>query len=81
MGPGSVARAEANCGVERQFLCQFRRSTLVLDPFLGLDARFGQKAGVERQFTSFILDQSMDYYIFLESPGCLLSNAIESAPL
>ena len=75
----SVARAEAICGVERQFLCQFGRSTLVLDPFLALDARFGQKAGVERQFTSSILGQSMDYYIFLESPGCLLSNAIKSA--
>ena len=50
----SVACAEAICGVERQFLCQFGRSTLVLDPFLALDARFGQKAGVERQFTSSI---------------------------
>ena len=76
----SVARAETICGVERQFLCQFGRSTLVLDPFLALDARFGQKAGVERQFMSSILVQSMDYYIFLEIPGCLLSNAIESAP-
>ena len=76
----SVARVEVLLGVERQFLCQFGRSTLVLDPFLALDARFGQKAGVERQFTSSILGQSMDYYIFLESPGCLLSNAIGSAP-
>ena len=76
----SVPRAEAICGVERQFLCQFGRSTLVLDPFLALDARFGQKAGVERQFTSSILGQSMDYYILLESPGYLLSNAIGSAP-
>ena len=77
----SVARAEAICGVERQFLCQFGSSTLVLDPFLALDARFGQKAGVERQFTSSILGQSMDYYILLESPGCLLSNAVECAPI
>ena len=76
----SVARAEAICGVERQFLCQFGRSTLVLDPFLALDARFGQKAGVERQFTSSILGQSMEYYIFLESPGCLSSKEIESMP-
>ena len=76
----SVARAETICGVERQVLCQFGRSTLVLDPFLALDARFGQKAGVERQFMSSILGQSMDYYIFLESPGCLLSNAIGSVP-
>ena len=76
----SVARVEVFFGVERQLLCQFGRSTLVLDPFLALDARFGQKAGVEHQFTSSILGQSMDYYIFLESPGCLLSNAIGSAP-
>ena len=76
----SVARAEAICGVERQFLCQFGRSTLVLAPFLALDARFRQKSGVERQFTSSILGQSMDYYILLESPGCLLSNAVGSAP-
>ena len=76
----SVARVEVLLGVERQLLCQFGRSTLVLAPFLALDARFGQKAGVERQFTSSILGQSMDYYILLESPGCLLFNAIRSAP-
>ena len=76
----SVARVEVLLGVERQLLCQFGRSTLVLAPFLALDARFGQKAGVERQFTSSIFGQSMDYYILLESPGCLLSNAIGSAP-
>ena len=77
----SVASAEAICGVERQFLCQFGRSTPAFDPFLALDARFGQKAGVERQFTSSILCQSINYYILLESPGCLLSNAIENAPI
>ena len=77
----SVTRAEAICGVERQFLCQFGRSTPVFDPFLALDARIGQRTGVERQFTSSILGQSMDDYILLESPGCLLSNAIESAPI
>ena len=76
----SVARVEVLLGVERQFLCQFRRSTLVLDPFLALDARFGQRAGVDRQFASSKLRQSMDYYILLESPGCLLSNAIRSTP-
>ena len=76
----SVARVEVLLGVERPLLCQFGRSTLVLDPFLALDARFGQKAGVERQFTSSILGQSMDYYILLESPGCLISNAIRIAP-
>ena len=76
----SVARAEAICGVERQFLCQFGRLTPVFDPFLALDARIGQRTGVERQFTSSILVQNMDYYIWLESPGCLISNAIENAP-
>ena len=76
----SVARVEVLLGVERQLLCQFGRSTLVLAPFLALDARFGQRAGVERQFTSSILGQSMDYYILLESPGCLIFNAIGSAP-
>ena len=76
----SNPRAEAICGVERQFLCQFGRSTPVFDPFLALDARIGQRTGVERQFTSSILVQSMDYYILLESPGCLLSNAIGSMP-
>ena len=75
-----VARVEVLVGVERQLLCQFGRLALVLAPFLALDARFGQKAGVERQFTSSILGQSMDYYTFLESPGCLLSNEIGSVP-
>ena len=76
----SVAPVEVLSGVERQLLCQFGRSTLVLAPFLALDARFGQKASVKRQFMSSILGQSMNYYIFLESPGCLLSNAIGSMP-
>ena len=76
----SNSRAEAICGVERQVLIHFWRSTLVLDPFLALNSRIGQRAGVERQFTSSILGQSMNYYILLESPGCLLSNAIRSAP-
>ena len=76
----SGARVEVLLGVERQLLYQFGRSTLVLAPFLALDARFGQKAGVECQFTSSILGQIMNYYILLESPGCLLSNAIGSAP-
>ena len=74
-------RVETLLGVKRQLLCQFGRSTLVLDPFLALDARIGQRAGVKRQFASSILDQSMNYYILLESPGCLLSNAVESAPI
>ena len=76
----SVARAEAICGVERQVLINFWRSTLVFDPFLALNSRIGQRAGGERQFASSKLGQRMDYYIFLESPGCLLSNAIGSMP-
>ena len=76
----SAARVEVLLGVERQYLCHFGRSTLVLDPFLALDARIGQIAVVERQFASSKLGQSMDYYTFLESPGCLLSKAIGSAP-
>ena len=58
----SVARVEVFLGVERQLLCHFGRSTLVLDPFLALDARIGQRAGVERQFASSKLGQSIDYY-------------------
>ena len=45
-------RAEAICGVERQVLIHFWRSTLVFDPFLALNSRVGQRAGVERQFVS-----------------------------
>ena len=52
----SNSHAEAICGVERQFLCQFGRSTPVFDPFLALDARIGQRAGVERQFASSKLE-------------------------
>ena len=76
----SVARIEVLLGVERQLLCQFGRSTLVLDPFLALDARIGQRTGVERQFASSKLEQSINYYIFLEIPRYLLSNTIGSAP-
>ena len=76
----SVACAEAICGVERQALIHFWRSTLVFDPFLALNSRIGQRAGVERQFASSKLGKSMDYYIIMESPRCLLSNAIGSAP-
>ena len=47
----SNSRAEAICGVERQF----GRSTPAFDPILALDARIGQRTGVERQFTSSIL--------------------------
>ena len=35
----------------------------------------------ERRFGPSNLGQSMDYHILLESPGFLLSNAVESAPI
>ena len=73
-------RAEASSGVERQVVTCFWRSTLVRDVFLAFNSRLQRRTGVQRPFASSKLVQSMDYYIFLESPGCLLSNAIGSAP-
>ena len=75
----NVTRAEVILGVERQFVTYFWRLTLLCNLFLAFNSRIGQRAGVERQFASFKLGQSIDYYILLEIPGCLLSNAIESA--
>ena len=72
--------AEAFIGVERQVVTCFGHSTLVRDVFLAFDSRMQHGTGVERQFTSSNHDKSMDYCIFLESSGCLLSNAVESAP-
>ena len=77
----SFTRAEASFGVERQVVTCFWRSTLVRDVFLAFDSRMQHGTGSERLFKSSILFQSMDYYILLESPGCLLSNAVESAPI
>ena len=76
----NVTRAEALSGVERQVVTCFWRSTLVCDVFLAFNSRQQRRTGVQRLFTSSKLGQSMDYYILLESPGCLLSKAIESAP-
>ena len=76
----SFTRAEASFGVERQVVTCFWRSTLVRDVFLAFDSRMQHGTGVERQFMSSNLEQSMDYYIFLESSECLLSNVVESAP-
>ena len=72
--------AEASFGVKRQVVTCFWRLTLVCDVFLAFYSRMQHGTGVERQFASSKLGQSMDYYIFLESSRCLLSNAIESAP-
>ena len=74
-------RAEASLGVERQVVTCFGRSTLGRDVFLAFDSRMQHRTGVERQFVSSNPEQSMDYYILLESSGCLLSNAVESAPI
>ncbi|QHO34627.1 uncharacterized protein DS421_9g268560 [Arachis hypogaea] len=72
-------RAEAYLGVECQVVTCFGRSTLVRDVFLAFDSRMQHGTGVECQFTSSNLEQSMDYYILLESSGCLLFKAVESA--
>ncbi|QHO11902.1 uncharacterized protein DS421_15g502310 [Arachis hypogaea] len=58
----------------------FWRSTLVRDVFLAFNSRLQRRTGVQRPFASSKLSQSMDYYILLENPGCILSNAIGSAP-
>ena len=73
-------RAEASFGVERQVVTCFWRSTLVRDVFLAFNPRLQRRTGVQRPFASSKLGQSINYYILLESPGCLLSNAVESAP-
>ena len=71
---------ETFIGVKRQLLCQFGRLTPILVPVPAFNA--GQFwADLERQFGPSNLGQSMDYYILLKNPGCLLSNAIESAPI
>ena len=76
----NVTRAEVLSGVERQVVTCFWRSTLVRDVFLAFNSRLQRRTGVQHPFASSKLGQSMDYYILLESPGCLLSNEIESAP-
>ena len=73
-------RGEVILGVERQFVTCFWRSTLVRDVFLAFNSRLQRKTGVQRPFASPKRGQSIDYYILLKSPECLLSNAIESAP-
>ena len=71
---------EASLGVERQFVTCFWRLTPLCNLFLAFNSRMQHGTGVERKFASSKLEQSMDYYIFLESPKCLLSNAVVSTP-
>ena len=71
-------RAEASLGVELRVMTCFGRSTPDHDVFLAFNSRQQHVLGVQRQVTSSIFAQSMDYYILLESPGCLLSNVIEN---
>ena len=73
-------RVETFSGVKRQFSCQFGRLTPNFMPVPVFNA--GISVGdFERRFGPSNLGQSMDYHILLESPGCLLSNAVESAPI
>ena len=73
-------RVETFSGVKRQLLCQFGRLTPSFMPVPALNAG-NSEAVLPRRFGPSNLGQSMDYYTFLERPGCLLSNAIESAPI
>ena len=73
-------RVETFSGVKRQLLCQFGRLTPSFMPVPTLNARISE-ADLPRRFGPSNLGQSMDYHILLESPGCLLSNAVESAPI
>jgi len=73
-------RVETFPGVKRQLLCQFGRLTPTLVPVPAFNA--GNSEGdFERRFGPSNLGKSMDYHILLKSPECLLSNAIESAPI
>ena len=73
-------RVETFSGVKRQLLCQFGRLTPSFMPVPVLNAG-NSEADLLRRFGPLNLGQSMDYYTLLESPGCLLSNAVESAPI
>ena len=73
-------RVETLLGVKRQLLCQFGRLTPILVPVPAFNAGISEGDFV-RRFGPSNLGQSMDYHILLESPGCLLSNAVESAPI
>ena len=73
-------RVETLLGVKRQLLCQFGHLTPAFMPVLAF-WRQNFYADLECRFGPSNLGQSMDYHILLESPGCLLSNAIERAPI
>ena len=73
-------RVETFLGVKRQLLCQFGRLTPILVPVPAFNAG-NSKGDFERRFGPSNLGQSMDYHILLESPGCLLSNDVESTPI
>jgi len=73
-------RVETLLGVKRQLLCQFGSLTPILVPVPAFNAGISE-GDFERRFEPSNLGQSMEYHIFLESPGCLLSNAVESAPI
>ena len=76
----SFTRADASFGVKRQVVTCFWRLTLVCDVFLAFYSRMQHGTDVECQFASSKLKQSTNYYILLESSGCVLSNAIKIAP-
>ena len=73
-------RVETFSGVKRQLSCQFGRLTPSFMPVPALNAGISE-AVLPRRFGPSNLGKSMDYYTLLESPGCLLSNAVESAPM
>ena len=73
-------RVETFSGVKCQFSCQFGRLTPNFMPVPAFNAGIPE-GDFERRFGPSNLGQSMDYHILLESPGCLLSNAVESAPI
>ena len=73
-------RVETFSGVKRQLSCQFGRLTPIFMPVPALNAG-NSEADLQRRFGPSNLGQSMDYYTLLESPGSLLSNAVESAPI
>ena len=73
-------RVETLLGVKRQLLCHFGHLTPILVPIPAFNAGISE-GDFERRFGPSNLRQSMDYHILLESPGSLLSNAVESAPI
>ena len=73
-------RVETFSGVKHQLSCQFGRLTPRFMPVPAFNAGISE-GDFERRFGPSNLGQSMDYYILLESPECLVSNGIESAQI